>query len=86
MHFQGVNSETLNITFIYSNIDSDEDLIEYKSKRTQSSKLINDYKTKLELGFILPTKYHHDLSTLRVFQDFQFPPQLPPMSPDPVWI
>ena len=30
------------------------------------------------------TKFHPDLSTLSVFQDFRFPLQLPPMSPDSV--
>ena len=36
----------------------------------------------LELVLILPIKFHPDLSTLSVFQDFRFPLH-PLMSPDP---
>ena len=34
--------------------------------------------TYLGLVLILPTKFHPDLSTLSVFQDFRFPPPAPP--------
>ena len=43
--------------------------------------------TYLELVLILPIKFHPDLSTLSVFQDFQFPGFLFPTSnPQCPWI
>ena len=42
--------------------------------------------TYLRHLLILPTKFHPDLSTPSVSQDFQFPPPTSPMSPDLVRI